>query len=104
MSLFHPCLLPRPRNNNLASINGQKCPCGRCGVQHSIPKNLRGALPSRALGLSIQTSVLAVDPVVTQTITVVPLAVFWELCKTVLDNYAWIIETLWKSTFLAEKF
>ena len=44
------------------------------------------------------------DPVVTHTITVVPLAVFWELCKTVLDNYAWIIETLWKSTFLAEKF
>ena len=44
------------------------------------------------------------DPVVAHTITVVPLAVVWELCKAVLDNHAWIIETLWKSTFLAEKF
>ena len=61
-------------------------------------------MPSRALRLSIQNSVLAVDPVVAHTITVVPLAVVWELCKAVLDNHAWIIETLWKSTFLAEKF
>ena len=88
----------------MASIDGQKRLCGRCGVQHYIPKNLGGALPSRALGLSIQNSVLAVDPVVAHTITVVPLAVVWELCKAVLDNHAWIIETLWKSTFLAEKF
>lgn len=104
MSLIHPCLLSRPRNNNLASIYGQKCLCGRCGVQHYIPKNLGGALPSRASGLSIQTSVLAEDPAVAHAITVVPLAMVWKLCKTVLDNYAWIIETLWKSTFLAEKF
>ena len=55
---------PHPRNNNWASTYGQKCPCGRCGVQHYLPKNLGGTLPSRALGLSLQTSVLAVDPIV----------------------------------------
>ena len=57
-------LHPHPRNNNWASTYGQKCPCGRRGVQHYLPKNLGGTLPSHALGLSPQTSVLAVDPVV----------------------------------------
>lgn len=47
----HPCSVPTAFNNkNSASIRKQKCLCGSCGIQHHMPRDLGGVLPTCALG------------------------------------------------------